>query len=803
MAELEAIEEEEDWELDEVLNDVRWNLELDACTGLDLRSLKLDSRDIDIFAEALRSSATVETVDMRRCGFGSLGGLALARIWPGNTSIRQLDVGSCGLGDAGAVALFNAIALARTTIRLEVLAMDSNGIGPQGFLAAGVALASNRSLVRLLLAGNRCDDAGAWQLSEALSRNTTLRDLDLSDNNIGPRGVLALAEALVGSNGTLERLALEGNSPACSPAALEAIELRCDRSRSDRRERMQADAWAAASAVATPRRRGRAAPRMREVLGATGPLAPMPPELLERVRAARDGAYGERVGRLMAAARRQTAAAVKSLLVAGGAHAEEDEDGGGHEGGCPGDERGRGAPAPLDPAGRAMAAGDAFVAAARAALGERPVPPTPPPAAAPAPPAPVPPRARSRSPRVLAAPLLAEAGVRLFGTPGRSARPEEPAHPPPRPAPAPGRRASHPSAPPPLRRRGATGHIAGAGPRPRLRLRPRPRRGEHGGAAGLGAAGLLGPPSSSAAPPLSRASSQRSLPPRRPPPAAPSSPAHRPPPPPPPVPPHRALRPPLRLLRRRRRPRRRRSGGRTPARRSPDALFSSPGRPSPERGAPRAPGRVGQPAALPFSPAPAPCPSPTPAGSPPPASAPPSPPRPRRAAPPPPSQKPSPPSPPEPRAPAARPCPAEPARLRGVPPATSEELSELELRSLPLADLERMLAELERARASPVPRSASPNPGPAANSIPERRYSVTVVTRSLSPFGGIMERAVKASPSASPSASNSVSGTPRRLSCGNSPLRPESAGGGDRDLASPPKLVGEGANPFTGRPGPA
>ena len=68
---------------------------------------------------------------------------------------------------------------------LTVLSLYDNQIGPEGTRALADALITNTSLTELYLSGNRIGPAGAAALAEALRTNTSLTALWILDNQIG------------------------------------------------------------------------------------------------------------------------------------------------------------------------------------------------------------------------------------------------------------------------------------------------------------------------------------------------------------------------------------------------------------------------------------------------------------------------------------------------------------------------------------------------------------------------------------------------------------------------------------------
>ena len=93
---------------------------------------------------------------------------------------------------------------------LTVLSLYDNQIGPEGTRALADALITNTSLTHLYLSHNQIGPAGAIALAEALRTNTSLTTLELYNNQIGPEGAVALAEALK-ENTSLTKLNLYDN----------------------------------------------------------------------------------------------------------------------------------------------------------------------------------------------------------------------------------------------------------------------------------------------------------------------------------------------------------------------------------------------------------------------------------------------------------------------------------------------------------------------------------------------------------------------------------------------------------------
>ena len=112
------------------------------------------------------------------------------------------------IGDAGALALAQALYHNST---LKELDLSNNSISDAGAVTLAQALHHNSTLKELCLSNNSISDAGAVALAQALHHNATLKELDLSNNSISDAGAVTLAQALH-YNSTLKKLYLSNNS---------------------------------------------------------------------------------------------------------------------------------------------------------------------------------------------------------------------------------------------------------------------------------------------------------------------------------------------------------------------------------------------------------------------------------------------------------------------------------------------------------------------------------------------------------------------------------------------------------------
>ena len=143
--------------------------------------------------------------------------MELARTFGACLAFQQGDIKLEGIDDASA-AVLAAVLEANTT--LTNLNLFNNNLGPAGAESLATALKTNKTLTDLYLAGNNLGPAGAESFARALKTNTTLRNLNLSSKNLGPAGAELPARALK-RNKTLTNLYFADNS--IGPAGAESL----------------------------------------------------------------------------------------------------------------------------------------------------------------------------------------------------------------------------------------------------------------------------------------------------------------------------------------------------------------------------------------------------------------------------------------------------------------------------------------------------------------------------------------------------------------------------------------------------
>jgi len=116
---------------------------------------------------------------------------------------------------------------AATCPSLTSLDLRMCDIEPPGAEEIAELLGVNTTLRRLVLFGNNCGDEGALSFSDALTRNSTLTELNLANASICEGGAARLYHALKTTNKTLTELDLTMNE--VSESLLRSVLHVCDR----------------------------------------------------------------------------------------------------------------------------------------------------------------------------------------------------------------------------------------------------------------------------------------------------------------------------------------------------------------------------------------------------------------------------------------------------------------------------------------------------------------------------------------------------------------------------------------------
>jgi Ran GTPase-activating protein (RanGAP) involved in mRNA processing and transport len=103
-----------------------------------------------------------------------------------------LDLSSNSISTAGGTALISSLETNNSLLNLNLSSYEGlsrNTLGPNGIKPLRYVLKINRYLAILSLAGNFIGDKGVGYICEGLEGNTTLMELNLSQNEITSEGV--------------------------------------------------------------------------------------------------------------------------------------------------------------------------------------------------------------------------------------------------------------------------------------------------------------------------------------------------------------------------------------------------------------------------------------------------------------------------------------------------------------------------------------------------------------------------------------------------------------------------------------
>ena len=166
-------------------------------------------------SEMLWQNEAVTRLDLRSCGTGIEGGVAIFRAVGCSSSLTDLDLGLLsGGGTRNRVGLKMAEHIAQALTNNPALAQLSfagNGMGPQSAAIISPSLAGNTSLKQLDLKLNNLRDEGTGHLAAAFGVGAQLQHLTLSQNHIGAIGSASLAKAISSGNCFIQSLDLSFN----------------------------------------------------------------------------------------------------------------------------------------------------------------------------------------------------------------------------------------------------------------------------------------------------------------------------------------------------------------------------------------------------------------------------------------------------------------------------------------------------------------------------------------------------------------------------------------------------------------
>ena len=154
-------------------------------------------------AEGMGKNEGLRDIALVGCWITAAGirgmGISLGR----NRTLQKLHISNIKIEDEGAEGLYQGLAANSSLRTLEIIKC---GLEPGASGRIGEALAHNRTLESLIMVHNHAlEEEGSEGIAKGLSKNSTLRFLNLNWCNMTPAGVRAVSSALEG-NTTLQDL---------------------------------------------------------------------------------------------------------------------------------------------------------------------------------------------------------------------------------------------------------------------------------------------------------------------------------------------------------------------------------------------------------------------------------------------------------------------------------------------------------------------------------------------------------------------------------------------------------------------
>ncbi|KAM9210406.1 leucine-rich repeat-containing protein 45 [Dugong dugon] len=177
---------------------------------LDLATQSLTADTCGALGWLLQSQTLFTELVLSDCMLSEEGARLLLQGLCSNTVVRLLDLKGNNLCGTGAEVLGK---LLRQNKSIQSLTLEWNNLGSweEAFATFCTGLGANTTLRQLDLRNNQVNHKGAEELALALKRNSNLQQLDLRWNNMGLLGGRALVNCFP-SNRTLWRLQLAGNN---------------------------------------------------------------------------------------------------------------------------------------------------------------------------------------------------------------------------------------------------------------------------------------------------------------------------------------------------------------------------------------------------------------------------------------------------------------------------------------------------------------------------------------------------------------------------------------------------------------
>ncbi|EFJ41793.1 hypothetical protein VOLCADRAFT_107530 [Volvox carteri f. nagariensis] len=172
-------------------------------TALNLSDNALGEKGVRACEAVLAGKAPLESLSLQNVGLSVHACRATSELLADPSRLRRLQLFNNMSGDEGAGHIAGLLSRAP---QLEDLRFASSRVGPAGGVALAKSLMAGARLVRLDLSDNPLTSEVVPELAKALAAQPTLRALNLNDTSLGPDGVTEAVAALVVAHASSLRL---------------------------------------------------------------------------------------------------------------------------------------------------------------------------------------------------------------------------------------------------------------------------------------------------------------------------------------------------------------------------------------------------------------------------------------------------------------------------------------------------------------------------------------------------------------------------------------------------------------------
>jgi hypothetical protein len=164
---------------------------------------------VDNLVEYVSTSPFLRFLNLSHNGIGDRGITQFSRVLGHANRLLSLDLSHNGFGEQGAEKLSDALELDHTLTSLNV---SNNRVKADGMTALADALGDHRGLTWLDVSSNEVGHAGAAAIERLLRMAPALTSVNAKANSFGPTGALRISRALRLKNGCLTHLDLSDNN---------------------------------------------------------------------------------------------------------------------------------------------------------------------------------------------------------------------------------------------------------------------------------------------------------------------------------------------------------------------------------------------------------------------------------------------------------------------------------------------------------------------------------------------------------------------------------------------------------------